>query len=137
MADLPTIQRFETDTGVRIYRIPVEVFPNGFIGFVHLLLNGGVPTLVDTGSGFLQSNTDLLKGLESLKEDFEKPFFMSVGFFRPHVPLFVSPKWFDHYDVATLKLPRNPVSDLPWHRNDWRHPRRFQRRPYRCADKFR
>lgn len=49
---------------------------------------------------------------EALKEDFEKPFFMSVGFFRPHVPLYVPPKWFDLYDADSLTLPNNPESDL-------------------------
>ena len=48
----------------------------------------------------------------ALKEDFDKPFFMSVGFFRPHVPLFVPPKWFNLYDVGKLALPKNPKSDL-------------------------
>ncbi|NRB28752.1 MAG: sulfatase, partial [Roseibacillus sp.] len=49
---------------------------------------------------------------KALKEDFEKPFFMSVGFFRPHVPLFVPAKWFDLYDAESLTLPRPPKSDL-------------------------
>ncbi len=49
---------------------------------------------------------------KSLHEDFDKPFFMTVGFFRPHVPLFVPPKWFDLYDSESLTLPRNPKSDL-------------------------
>lgn len=49
---------------------------------------------------------------ETLHEDFEKPFFMTVGFFRPHVPLYVPPKWFDLYDEKTLTLPKNPKSDL-------------------------
>ena len=47
-----------------------------------------------------------------LREDFDKPFFMSVGFFRPHVPLFVPPKWFDLYDAESLTLPRILKSDL-------------------------
>jgi len=47
-----------------------------------------------------------------LREDFGKPFFMSIGFFRPHVPLFVPPRWFDLYDPKSLTLPRNPKSDL-------------------------
>ena len=38
---------------------------------------------------------------KALEEEFEKPFFMSVGFFRPHVPLFVPPKWFELYDAKT------------------------------------
>jgi arylsulfatase A-like enzyme len=49
---------------------------------------------------------------KALQEDFGKPFFMSVGLFRPHVPLYVPPKWFDLYDTKTLTLPKNPKSDL-------------------------
>ena len=49
---------------------------------------------------------------KALRENFDKPFFMSVGFFRPHVPLYVPPKWFDLYDAERLGLPDNPISDL-------------------------
>ena len=49
---------------------------------------------------------------KALREDFDKPFFMSVGFFRPHVPLFVPPKWFDKYEAAKITLPKNPEFDL-------------------------
>jgi len=37
---------------------------------------------------------------------------MSVGFFRPHVPLFVPPKWFELHDAESLTLPKNPKLDL-------------------------
>ena len=49
---------------------------------------------------------------EALQEDFDQPFFMSVGFFRPHVPLYVPPRWFELYDSENLTLPKNPNSDL-------------------------
>ena len=52
------------------------------------------------------------KAADALKEDFEKPFFMSVGFFRPHVPLYVPSKWFELYDAKSISLPRNPKTDL-------------------------
>jgi choline-sulfatase len=55
---------------------------------------------------------------QALQQDFDKPFFMSVGFFRPHVPLYVPPEWFDLYDEATLDLaqsPENDLDDLPRH----------------------
>ena len=48
----------------------------------------------------------------AFKEDFDKPFFMTVGFFRPHVPLYVPPKWFDLYDADSLSLPPDPKPDL-------------------------
>lgn len=67
------IERFESTTDVRVYRIPMEVFPN-FIGYAYLLLGAGVPTLVDAGSGFGSSTEDLLRGLDSVREDFGEAF---------------------------------------------------------------
>lgn len=49
---------------------------------------------------------------KTLQEDFAKPFFMTVGFFRPHVPLFVPPKWFELYEAEPFMLPRPPKSGL-------------------------
>ena len=49
---------------------------------------------------------------KALKEKYDKPFFMSVGFFRPHVPLLVPPKWFELYEKDKIVLPKNPKSDL-------------------------
>ncbi len=48
----------------------------------------------------------------ALKEKHEKPFFMSVGIFRPHVPMFVPQKWFDLYKREKISLPKAPLSDL-------------------------
>lgn len=52
------------------------------------------------------------KAAVSLKENHDRPFFMSVGIFRPHVPMFVPQKWFDLYDRDTIALPKAPLSDL-------------------------
>lgn len=35
----------------------------------------------------------------------EEPFFLSVGFFLPHVPCYVTQKWYDMYPEETLELP--------------------------------
>lgn len=70
MNTLPAIQRFNTSTGARIYRIPLMVFSNGFIGYCFVVLDAGVPTLIDTGSGYASSNDDLVKGFETLRDDF-------------------------------------------------------------------
>lgn len=49
---------------------------------------------------------------EVLKQDFDKPFFMSVGFFRPHVPLYAPQEWFDLYDIDRIALPDILATDL-------------------------
>jgi arylsulfatase A-like enzyme len=48
----------------------------------------------------------------ALKEKSDQPFFMSVGIFRPHVPMFVPQKWFDLYDREKITMPKAPLSDL-------------------------
>lgn len=73
MSTLPAPQKFSTASGIDIYRIPVTVFPNGFVGFVHLLVGMSVPTLIDTGSGIGSSNDDLIAGLNALPELFGTP----------------------------------------------------------------
>jgi glyoxylase-like metal-dependent hydrolase (beta-lactamase superfamily II) len=68
MSQLPDIQRFNSTTGVRIYRIPCEAFPK-FVAHVHLLLGGQTPTLVDTGSGFGECTGQLIRGLEAVRDE--------------------------------------------------------------------
>lgn len=73
MSPLPAIECFESDTKITIYRLPVEVFPD-FIGYSYLVLGAGVPTLIDTGSGFFHSNEDLLAALDAIRDDFGEAF---------------------------------------------------------------
>ncbi|QEG24888.1 sulfatase-like hydrolase/transferase [Mariniblastus fucicola] len=52
----------------------------------------------------------------SLKKDYEKPFFMAVGFVRPHVPFTAPKEFFDLYkleDIKALDVPENEMSDIP------------------------
>lgn len=54
--------------------------------------------------------------IERLGRSYDKPFFLSVGFLRPHVPWYVPQKWFDLYDPAQLHLPpylKTDRDDLP------------------------
>jgi uncharacterized sulfatase len=41
----------------------------------------------------------------------EQPFFMAVGFYRPHCPFVAPKKYFDMYPLNTIKLPENPKND--------------------------
>ncbi|MEK9609598.1 MAG: sulfatase-like hydrolase/transferase, partial [Flavobacteriaceae bacterium] len=49
---------------------------------------------------------------KQLKKSHDRPFFMAVGFIRPHVPWYAPKQWFDLYSSDELTLP----SYLP---NDW------------------
>jgi len=47
-----------------------------------------------------------------LKEHYDSPFFLSVGFYRPHVPMYAPPKWFDMHPRDKVILPEAPAEDL-------------------------
>ena len=47
-----------------------------------------------------------------LDRDHEKPFFLAVGTFRPHIPWYAPPRYFDRYPRAGLRMPRVFDSDL-------------------------
>lgn len=44
-------------------------------------------------------------GVEQLENPPKEPFFLSVGFFLPHVPCYATQRWFDLYPEETLQLP--------------------------------
>lgn len=57
--------------------------------------------------------TDLaIKKMKELK-DKEEPFFLGVGFFKPHLPFTAPKKYWDLYERNTLPLP--PFADIPEH----------------------
>ena len=43
--------------------------------------------------------------LGAMPEDLDQPFFMGVGFYRPHVPMFAPQKWFDLFPRDEIQLP--------------------------------
>ena len=54
--------------------------------------------------------------VDQLNKKPKEPFFMSVGFFLPHVPLFATQKWFDLYpdnDTVLPKIKRGDRDDTP------------------------
>ncbi|MGE0610495.1 MAG: MBL fold metallo-hydrolase [Pirellulales bacterium] len=66
---LPPVERFDTSTGVRIYRMSGDAFPT-LVVHAYLLLGAGPPTLVDAGSGYGKCTEQLLEGLETVRTEF-------------------------------------------------------------------
>ena len=54
--------------------------------------------------------------VERLKQKHDKPFFLAVGFVRPHVPYTAPKAFFDLYplkDIVMPKVPRDEMDDIP------------------------
>ncbi|MDX1983042.1 MAG: sulfatase [Bryobacteraceae bacterium] len=60
------------------------------------------------------------RAIQMLREKHDKPFFMAVGFAKPHVPFLAPRKYFDLYDPASIQLPPDfapePVGRTPAYR---------------------
>lgn len=51
-------------------------------------------------------------GLEFLNKPRSKPFFLAVGLWHPHIPMFAPQKYFDMYPSEKVKIPYTPEGDL-------------------------
>ena len=65
--------------------------------------------------------------VETLDSKPDGPFFLSCGFFLPHVPCYATQKWFDLYPATTTLLPpilegdRNDTPRFSWYTH-WKLP---------------
>lgn len=50
--------------------------------------------------------------IERLHRNYDKPFFLGLGFLRVHVPLYVPQKWFDMYPLEAIETPPYKSDDL-------------------------
>jgi len=50
--------------------------------------------------------------MEFLERKHEKPFFLAVGLFQPHLPFYAPAKYFDRYPKEHIMLPPAPEDDL-------------------------
>jgi len=84
------------------------------------------PSKIEGKTGFTQTDWAAYPGHDSLLTDYQsakwavdqlqqkhdKPFFMAVGFVRPHVPWYVPQKWFDIYPLDQVRTPPYDPGDF-------------------------
>lgn len=111
MTALPALERFTADTDAELFRIPMVVFPNGFIAYSYLLLGQGAPTLIDCGSGFPDSDKHLIDGLNAIADEFRVPFAL------PDIErIFITHGHIDHFGgVANIA----ELADAAWACTNW------------------
>ncbi len=78
----------------------------------HRKISGALSWLAADGKD--QEQTDGMiatAAIELLKQKKDEPFFLAVGFFRPHTPYVAPKKYFDLYPIDQLRLPYAPQDD--------------------------
>ena len=72
------------------------------------------------------------KAIEVLRDIKDRPFFLGVGFVKPHAPYVAPKKYFDLYDLDEIELPANnqlPLHGTPLAHNDSKEVRGYLRFP--------
>ncbi|MCB1120875.1 MAG: sulfatase [Verrucomicrobiae bacterium] len=115
----PEFQHWGARGGFGIPRPPHKLIPPTPFGN-HPLMDWGVwpPDNDDTTKSDYDVASQAVRMLENMPDD--KPFFLAAGFFLPHVPIFVTQKWFDLYpnDASVLPpMPKDDRDDTP--RSSW------------------
>ncbi|MCF6224372.1 MAG: sulfatase [Flavobacteriaceae bacterium] len=55
--------------------------------------------------------------VNKLQKEYDKPFFLAVGFVRPHVPWYAPQKWFDMFPLDSIETPpykKDDFDDIPF-----------------------
>ncbi len=129
---LPDPRYYYTDEGVRIAR---EVFArktkakgpqidNWTKSFV-LGLSHEAP---DVDDDVLQDGQIAARGIEALRTIKDKPFFLALGFLKPHLPFIAPKKYWDLYPPDKVKVASNLFApqDAPrFASTAWGHPRTY------------
>ena len=90
------------------------LFSNKGWDFARSLKRGAAwesPEVADTAYADGRVAQRAIKRLGELKANSDKPFFMAVGFARPHLPFSVPQKYWDMYDPQELPMPK--IEEMP------------------------
>ncbi len=49
--------------------------------------------------------------IDRLRKEHAQPFFLVAGFWRPHVPMYAPPRWFEPFPIGKIKLPEVIAGD--------------------------
>ncbi len=101
----------------------------GETGASRLLGNGKIPwafwRAAEGGDEAQMDGMNSAEAIRVLEAHHDQPFFIGVGFHKPHDP-FVAPKeYFDLYPLDEVKLPTDPADCSPLHRHAFNHPELF------------
>ncbi len=78
----------------------------------HRKISGALSWLAAEGTDAQQTDGMIAtEAIEILKQKRDQPFFLAVGFFRPHTPYVAPQKYFDMYPLDSLRLPYAPADD--------------------------
>ncbi len=103
--DAESFHRFET---MQLDPMPARKF-NG-IGAVRSLNFDWGPWPLDESATPDARSVDF--GIDFLERSHDRPFFLAIGLFRPHMPFHVPPKYFASYPLGQVAMPRTPSGDL-------------------------
>ncbi len=100
--------------------LPVDLAAPRYDEWTQHFVMGLVAEAPDVADDALYDGQVAAHAVETLRRIKDRPFFMAVGFIRPHIPSVAPKRYWDLYDPAQLKLAGNPLP--PRGAPDWSLP---------------